>query len=437
MSAKSDLILAHIEGLPVGTKISVRELSALLKVSEGTAYKAVKEAELRGLVAVKPKAGTVRISVEQPLLEQAVGALELVSLMGLSIAAGKEHLSRVIRKIVICDDSEAGLLRQLSGVEPESCLCLCGDRPSLQTLVLEKGANLLLTGGAKVSWTLASLAEKRGLLLFCSSQSTYSLVRLFDAEFFGRGNLSRTGRVGDWMQTPDYLYYNDIVADWQRLYSESTIVKQYPLVDDELELYGGLDLWKAAAAVPSQKLRSVAADRQQLYTVSLDDELREIAQHFIVNGESIATVLDGKRVAGIITANDLLRYYMYSEPGPGENTAESLLIRDNSLSGRDTEMFHIRLSESAAERPGQLEASLLLAAAGLHLRRLGLPGGRADGGTFFLSRPLVRSEGLMLVSRLRRTAGGACAIEAEIYDDSGSYASAVLTASGVREKEEA
>jgi predicted transcriptional regulator len=61
ISIKNDLVLNYIESLADGTRVSVRELSATLQVSEGTAYKAVKEAEQRGLVVVKPKAGTVRI----------------------------------------------------------------------------------------------------------------------------------------------------------------------------------------------------------------------------------------------------------------------------------------------------------------------------------------------------------------------------------------
>ncbi|MCF0137771.1 MAG: GntR family transcriptional regulator, partial [Oscillospiraceae bacterium] len=57
---KNDYVLSHIEGLKAGTKVSVRGLSAELNVSEGTAYKAIKEAELRRLVVTKPKAGTFR-----------------------------------------------------------------------------------------------------------------------------------------------------------------------------------------------------------------------------------------------------------------------------------------------------------------------------------------------------------------------------------------
>ena len=100
ISIKNDLVLNYIESLADGTRVSVRELSAKLQVSEGTAYKAVKEAEQRGLVVVKPKAGTVRVVTEQPVFENAILATDVVRLLGLGILAGRDQLNRQIRKLI-------------------------------------------------------------------------------------------------------------------------------------------------------------------------------------------------------------------------------------------------------------------------------------------------------------------------------------------------
>ena len=56
----------------------------------------------------------------------------------------------MLRRVVICDGSEKQLRRALSD-EPKdnvNVLCLVGDRPDMQALVIELGANLMLTGGA-------------------------------------------------------------------------------------------------------------------------------------------------------------------------------------------------------------------------------------------------------------------------------------------------
>ena len=51
MSTKHEKILQYIESLPVGDKISVRQIAKEMQVSEGTAYRAIKEAENKYLEA--------------------------------------------------------------------------------------------------------------------------------------------------------------------------------------------------------------------------------------------------------------------------------------------------------------------------------------------------------------------------------------------------
>ena len=60
LGAKSDMIIEYIERLPEGARVSVRGLSKELGVSEGTAFKAIRLADERGLVETRPRAGTVR-----------------------------------------------------------------------------------------------------------------------------------------------------------------------------------------------------------------------------------------------------------------------------------------------------------------------------------------------------------------------------------------
>jgi DNA-binding Lrp family transcriptional regulator len=58
---KHEEILKYIRDLQVGTKVSVRSIASDLNVSEGTAYRAIKEAENWGLVSAIPRVGTIRI----------------------------------------------------------------------------------------------------------------------------------------------------------------------------------------------------------------------------------------------------------------------------------------------------------------------------------------------------------------------------------------
>lgn len=57
MSTKHEQILDYIAQLSVGEKISVRQIAKALHVSEGTAYRAIKEAENQGLVTTIERVG--------------------------------------------------------------------------------------------------------------------------------------------------------------------------------------------------------------------------------------------------------------------------------------------------------------------------------------------------------------------------------------------
>src|SRR5690625_6935474 len=61
MTTKHEQIIQHIIRLEVGKKISVRQIAKSLNVSEGTAYRAIKEAENQGLVSTIERVGTIRI----------------------------------------------------------------------------------------------------------------------------------------------------------------------------------------------------------------------------------------------------------------------------------------------------------------------------------------------------------------------------------------
>ena len=58
---KHEQILRYIESLKLGSRISVRKIAKNMEVSEGTAYRAIKEAENQGLVSTKERIGTVRV----------------------------------------------------------------------------------------------------------------------------------------------------------------------------------------------------------------------------------------------------------------------------------------------------------------------------------------------------------------------------------------
>lgn len=61
VTTKHEQIIEYISQLPIGGKISVRQVAKAMSVSEGTAYRAIKESETQGLVSTIERVGTIRI----------------------------------------------------------------------------------------------------------------------------------------------------------------------------------------------------------------------------------------------------------------------------------------------------------------------------------------------------------------------------------------
>jgi predicted transcriptional regulator len=61
MVTKHEQLLEYIKQLEIGHKISVRQVAKALNVSDGTAYRAIKDAENQGFVSTIERVGTIRI----------------------------------------------------------------------------------------------------------------------------------------------------------------------------------------------------------------------------------------------------------------------------------------------------------------------------------------------------------------------------------------
>lgn len=87
--SKHEEIIKYIQSLKVGTKISVRSIANDLNVSDGTAYRAIKDAETLGIVSTIPRVGTVRIEkVEKKNIENLTYA-EVVNIVEGSVLGEK------------------------------------------------------------------------------------------------------------------------------------------------------------------------------------------------------------------------------------------------------------------------------------------------------------------------------------------------------------
>lgn len=100
MSKHQD-ILDYLERLAIGKRVSVRSISNHLKVSDGTAYRAIKEAENRGIVETKPRSGTVRIEKKGRVRIDRLTYAEIARISDSEVLAGHAGLDMSLASFLL------------------------------------------------------------------------------------------------------------------------------------------------------------------------------------------------------------------------------------------------------------------------------------------------------------------------------------------------
>ena len=98
---KNEQIIKHIESLSIGSKISVRKIAKDLNVSEGTAYRAIKDASQLGIVATIDRVGTVRIEKRSRENLDNLTFNEIANIVEGQILAGRAGLNKSVSKFAI------------------------------------------------------------------------------------------------------------------------------------------------------------------------------------------------------------------------------------------------------------------------------------------------------------------------------------------------
>ena len=426
ISIKNDIVLSHIETIEPGAKISVRGLASELNVSEGTVYKAIKEAEQRGLVITKPKSGTFRMESAVSSDDCAVTLSELMAALGVNCASGRKSLGCTIDNIIICDSDEAQLLSRLEYSEPSRTLCIVGNRPDFQTLIMQYKAHMLITGGSRPSDYNIVKAEKNGVCILTTIQNTYTVLRLLDSQFSRSRLAGEDSPVSDWMQAPNYIYRNDFVADWQRYYDEQfSGMKAFPVVDEELHLCGGIDIPRAFAAGHTQKLSTLFSDDAKVLTVDARSSVREAARKMMLAGSAFAAVVRDGKMEGVFFTSDIIRYFMYSG-SDSVSDYTSFLVSAPEYSNEDRKVYELHIPDAELANMDILPTALMLVAADKHLAQQGCLDCALSSSTFFYPERITQVGGLMLCTTLTLNGKAGCSVEAEVYTEDATYAKAML-----------
>jgi predicted transcriptional regulator len=322
-STKHEQILKYIESLKPGTKISVRKIAQTLDVSEGTAYRAIKEAENLGLVSTKERIGTVRVERKQRQNIDKLTFAEVVNMVDGEVLGGANGLHKTLHKFVIGAMQQDAMMRY---IEPGSLL-IVGNRNRAHLCALEQGAGVLITGGFNTSDEVKELADRLELPIISSTYDTFTVASLINRAIYDRLIKKKVMLIEDIVssEAPVYtLKSNSTWRDWKKLLDE-TGHSRFPVVDEWNRVIGIVTPKDMVGAEPEQTVDKLMT-RNPL-TVTPHTSVASAAHMMVWEGIELLPVVDGgRKLLGLINRKDVLKalQYIQKQPQNGE-TFEDLI----------------------------------------------------------------------------------------------------------------
>lgn len=320
---KHEMILHHIMELEVGSKISVRRIAKQMEVSEGTAYRAIKEAENQGLVSTKERIGSVRIEKKQRHNIDKLTYAEVVNIVDGQVLGGSEGLDKSLNKFVIGAMQEEAMLRYIEAGN----LLIVGNRDKAHKFALEHGAAVLITGGFEASEEVIRLANRLGLPIFSSSYDTFTVASMINRAIYDRLIKKKIMLVQDILSAQSTVYSlkaSSRVSDLRRLIEE-TGHNRFPVVDEWNRVIGMVTSKDMVDAPVKQTIDKLMT--RNPITINLQATIASAAHLMVWEGIELLPVIDtNRKMVGVISRKDVLKVmqYIQRQPQIGE-TFEDLI----------------------------------------------------------------------------------------------------------------
>ncbi|QGQ97812.1 CBS domain-containing protein [Paenibacillus psychroresistens] len=320
---KHEQIIRHIEALKVGSKISVRQIAKAMEVSEGTAYRAIKEAENQGLVSTKERIGTVRVEKKQRANIDKLTYGEVANIVDGEVLGGTDGLPKTLNKFVIGAMQQEAMLRYIDAGN----LLIVGNREKAHICALEQGAAVLITGGFVASEEVIKLANTLSLPIISSSYDTFTVASMINRAIYDRLIKKKVMLVEDILSEKTEVFAlksHHTVKDWQLLI-EKTGHSRFPVIDEWNRVIGMITSKDMVNTDPNQTL-----DKQMTrnpLTVHLRTSIASAAHLMVWEGIELLPVVDtNRKMIGVISRKDVMKVmqYIQRQPQIGE-TFEDLI----------------------------------------------------------------------------------------------------------------
>ncbi|KXT76492.1 Cytosolic protein containing multiple CBS domain [Streptococcus sp. DD10] len=300
--SKHQEIIRYLEQLPIGNRVSVRGISNRLNVSDGTAYRAIKEAENRGLVETRPRSGTVRIKQKQVSIEK-MTYQEIAEVTESQVLAGQKGLNREFSRFAIGAMTEKNVTRYLV----DGGMMIVGDRKEIQLLALLHHNAVLITGGFEVDGEVLKLADKLGIPVLRSREDTYTVATTITRALSIiqiKTDIVTVEKVYRPSYDYGFLRETDTVKDYLDLVKKKH-VSRFPVINQHQMVVGVVTMRDASGRSNDTILDKVMS--RSVFVTQLGVSIANISQRMISEDFEMIPVVKGNRgLIGVVTRRDIM-----------------------------------------------------------------------------------------------------------------------------------
>jgi len=334
LATKHEQILQYINSLPVGEKISVRQIAKDINVSEGTAYRAIKEAENKGYVSTIERVGTIRIETKKKENFEKLTYAEVVNIVDGQVLGGRAGLHKTLNKFVIGAMKLEAMMRYTGAGN----LLIVGNRTNAHQYALEAGAAVLITGGFDTEDHVKKLADELELPIISTSYDTFTVGTMINRAIYDQLIKKEIVQVEDILTPVDKticLNVQDTVSIWYQ-HNYETGHGRFPVIDQNRKVHGivtSKDIMGYDHSVLIEKVMT-----KNPITVLGKTSVASAAQMMVWEGIEVLPVVDNQnRLQGMISRQDVLKalQVIQRQPQIGEKlddivTNQFLPIEDES-----------------------------------------------------------------------------------------------------------
>ncbi|MEK5236080.1 DRTGG domain-containing protein [Paenibacillus sp. FSL L8-0470] len=427
---KHEQLLQHIEGLKVGTKISVRKLAKEMAVSEGTAYRAVKEAENLGIVITKERIGTVRVEKKPRNISDQLTFGDVVDIVEGHVLGGVNGLNKHLHKYVIGAMKVDAMIRYIDA----DSLLIVGNRDDVHSLALEQGAGVLVTGGFGTSREVKALADELDLPVISSRHDTFTVASMINRAIFDRLIKKKIMLVEDIVDNKPRLNTLKVTSTVGelRMLSQTSGELRFPVTDEWNRVIGiigrrDVEEFSEEQSIEKAMIRSPV-------TAALQTSLASAAQIMMWEGIDFLPIVDrNRKLVGSLTRREVLQSLrdVSNQPQLGETFDH--LIWNGFAEERDEEgklFFHGFITPQMATDLGTISEGVLSTLMTLSAFKAAkdITGNDyvLDNMSTYFIRPVQIEHSVIVLPRLLEISRRTCKLEIEISHNDTIVAKAVL-----------